>query len=127
VRHQVLLLGAVTDGRKQALLAGARALAYPSLDEGFGLPILEAMAAGTPVVASTAGSIPEVAGDAALLVAPDDVDGLASALASLLDDDAERRRLAEAGRHRASRFTWADTARGMADLYSSLAMETHRP
>lgn len=126
VRHQVLLLGAVSDSRKQALLQGARVLAYPSLDEGFGLPILEAMAAGTPVVASTAGSIPEVAGDAALLVAHDDTDGLASALVRVLDDDDLCHTLEQAGRQRAAQFTWADTARAMTDLYSSLAMETHR-
>jgi glycosyltransferase involved in cell wall biosynthesis len=126
VRHQVLMLGTVSDSRKQALLEGARVLAYPSLDEGFGLPILEAMAAGTPVVASTAGSIPEVAGDAALLVAHDDVDGLAAALVRVLDDDELCRTLEQAGRRRAEQFTWADTARAMTDLYSSLAMETHR-
>jgi glycosyltransferase involved in cell wall biosynthesis len=126
LRHQVLLLGTVTETRKQALLRGARALVYPSLDEGFGLPILEAMAAGTPVVASTAGSIPEVAGDAAILVAPDDVDTLASSLVDVLGDDDLCRRLEQAGRRQAERFTWADTARAMADLYSSLAMETPR-
>jgi glycosyltransferase involved in cell wall biosynthesis len=126
LRHQVLLLGAVSDSRKQALLQGARVLAYPSLDEGFGLPLLEAMAAGTPVVASTAGSIPEVAGDAALLVAHDDTDGLASALVRVLEDDDLCHTLEQAGRRRAAQFTWADTARAMTDLYSSLAMETHR-
>jgi glycosyltransferase involved in cell wall biosynthesis len=125
LRGQVLLLGPVSESRKQALLAGARVLAYPSLDEGFGLPILEAMAVGTPVVASTAGSIPEVAGDAALLVPSDDVDGWATALVGVVTDDDLRGRLAHAGRLRAARFTWADTARGMADLYSSLAMESH--
>ena len=126
VRSQVLLLGTVSDGLKQALLHGARLLAYPSFDEGFGLPILEAMAAGTPVVASTAGSIPEVAGDAALLVAPDDVDGLAAALVRVLVDDDLRRSLVDAGRLRSAHFSWASTARAMADLYSSLAMETSR-
>jgi glycosyltransferase involved in cell wall biosynthesis len=126
VRRQVVVLGTVSDTRKHALLQGARALVYPSLDEGFGLPILEAMAAGTPVVASTAGSIPEVAGDAALLVAPDDVDALAASLADVLRDDDLRERLEHAGRVRAAQFTWTDTARRMTELYSSLAMETRR-
>lgn len=120
---QVLLLGRVDDDRKAWLLRGATALAYPSLDEGFGLPLLEAMDAGIPVVASTAGSIPEVAGDAALLVAPTDVDALAHALVTVATDDTERRRLTTSGHARARHFDWADTARAMTDLYSALAMD----
>ena len=121
VRHHVLLLGSVTDARKTDLLSGAAVLAYPSLDEGFGLPLLEAMDLGVPVVASTAGSIPEVAGPAARLVPSDDVDGLAAALHAVLTDEAERLRLGRLGRERAAAFTWTETARRMADLYSALA------
>ena len=73
-------LGYVSDGQRRDLLAGAAALAYPSRYEGFGFPPLEAMAAGVPVVAARSGAIPEVVGDAAVLVDPDDVDALAAAL-----------------------------------------------
>lgn len=92
------------------LYRGARAVVLPSLTEGFGFPALEAMACGTPVIASNAASIPEVVGDAAWLVDPLDTDGLARAMARLLDDDAVAADLRERGLERAKRFSWARTA-----------------
>ena len=87
-------------------------LVYPSLYEGFGLPPLEAMACGTPVVTSSTTSLPEVAGEAALLVDPTDVEAIATAMAQLLDDASMRQRLRQAGIERARQFTWQRCARG---------------
>ncbi|HUF32046.1 MAG TPA: glycosyltransferase family 1 protein [Acidimicrobiales bacterium] len=117
VAARVDLPGAVSDARRAALLRGAAVLAYPSLDEGFGFPLLEAMSVGTPVVASSAGAIPEVAGDAAELVAPGDDAALAAALARVLGDDAHRSTLVAAGRARAASYSWAHHAAGMAALW----------
>lgn len=126
VRSRVHVLGRVGEPAKSWLLHRARVLAYPSLDEGFGFPILEAFAAGTPVAASTAGSIPEIAAGAAVLVAPDDVAGLATALVGLHTDDTGRSAAVSAGSIRAAAFDWTTTARRMSDLYDALAMETRR-
>jgi glycosyltransferase involved in cell wall biosynthesis len=120
VGHRVLLTGFVDDGVRSWLLHHARVLAYPSLDEGFGFPLLDAMQAGVPVVASRAGSIPEVAGDAAVLVPPDDPHALAEALLQVLDDDAARTQLIAAGTSRVAAFTWQATAASMASLYRRL-------
>jgi glycosyltransferase involved in cell wall biosynthesis len=119
--ERVHLLGRVDDGTKAWLLGNTAVLAYPSLDEGFGFPLLEAMAAGAPIVAALAGSIPEVAGDAALMVHPADVDGLAAALAHVLTDDAERDRLITGGHERVAHFRWDETAKAMAAIYHALA------
>jgi glycosyltransferase involved in cell wall biosynthesis len=108
------------------LLHHARALAYPSLDEGFGFPILEAMGVGTPVVASSVGSIPEVAGDAAELVPLGDDAALATALLRAHRDGTRRGELIELGRAQAAKFSWTRTAREMIALYHSLAMESSR-
>ncbi len=89
--------------------------------EGFGFPPLEAMAAGVPVVASAAGAVPEIVGDAAVLVAPRDADALAGALVSVLDDAGARATLVEKGRCRAARFTWEACGAGLAELYSDAA------
>ena len=91
---------------REALYAGARALVLPSLDEGFGLPALEAMSAGVPVVASRRGAIPEVTAGAAALVEPTDVEGLAAALLRMLQDDSHASDLAQRGVERARAFTW---------------------
>jgi glycosyltransferase involved in cell wall biosynthesis len=107
----------VDDATKAALLRGATALAYPSRDEGFGFPALEAMSVGVPVVASAVGGIPEVVGDAALLVPADDADALAGALRTAIEDDAARAGLIERGHERVTRFSWVDHARGMTQLW----------
>lgn len=102
------------------LLAGAAAFAYPSRYEGFGFPPLEAMALGVPVVASAAGAVPEVVGDAAALVPVGDTDAFAAALRRVLTDTAERDRLVAAGRARAAGYTWAAAGAALADLYDRL-------
>ena len=123
-RARIVRFGWVGPDQRAALLRGATALAYPSRYEGFGLPPLEAMAAGVPVVATDAGALPEVLGDAADLVpvgaglAPTArADALADALARVLDDDAHRARLVTAGRERAATYSWDATTARLVDLY----------
>ncbi|MDO9356586.1 MAG: glycosyltransferase family 1 protein [Solirubrobacteraceae bacterium] len=115
------LLGRVSEDELRALYAGAAAFAYPSLYEGFGLPILEAMAAGAPVVTSDRSSLPEVAGDAAVLVDPTDTAAIASAIESLLTDAPLAERLRAAGRARAAEFSWERTARETLGLLRGIA------
>jgi glycosyltransferase involved in cell wall biosynthesis len=100
----------VPDALLPGLYAGAGAFALPSLYEGFGLPVLEAMACGTPVLAADTGALPETTAGAARL-APPEGEAFAAALESLLGDEEERARLREAGLRRAAEFTWERTAR----------------
>jgi glycosyltransferase involved in cell wall biosynthesis len=123
VAHRVVRVGYLEEGERQSLLGGAAALAYPSLYEGFGFPPLEAMAAGVPVVATSAGAVPEVVGDAAELVTPGDFEAMAAALARVIDDAGLRAKLVEAGRVRASSFTWTSAAASMVDLYGVAAAD----
>jgi len=104
-----------------ALYQLAEAVVFPSLDEGFGLPVLEAFAAGTPVIASTAGAIPEVAGDAALLCDPEDVAAVAENLRRILQDRELRERQVAAGRARAALFTWSASAAAHREVYLAVA------
>ncbi|MFN2290878.1 MAG: glycosyltransferase family 4 protein [Anaerolineae bacterium] len=106
----VILTGYVDDEDLPALLSGAEAFAFPSLYEGFGFPVLEAMACGVPVVCSSTSSLPEVAGDAALLVEPRQVDSIASALFRLLSEPDLRRELVGRGFVQAERFSWSRCA-----------------
>lgn len=103
-----------------ALYAGARLFIYPSLHEGFGLPVLEAMASGVPVLTSNQSSLPEVAGDAALLVEPADTQALAQALARALQDGAWQRQAASAGIERARQFTWQRCIDATVRVYARL-------
>ena len=108
VHHRVEFRGYVDKAELATLYRGALCLLLPSRYEGFGLPVLEAMACGAPVVATTAGAIPEVAGDAAVLVDPGDPEALADGVRRAM---AQRERLRTAGLARAARFDWAETAR----------------
>ena len=108
-RHRVVVTGFVSDEELQSLYAGAAAVAYPSLEEGFGFPILEAMAAGTPVLTSDRSSMPEVGGDAAVYCDPTSVESIRDGLIEVLS--ADRERLAAAGRAQVARFSWERCAR----------------
>jgi glycosyltransferase involved in cell wall biosynthesis len=107
---RIHLLGYIADGDLPALMAGARLFAYPSLYEGFGLPILEAQQLGVPVMTAQNSSLPEVAGDAALYVDPTDVETIAQAMLRLSQDEALRQELIAAGQRNVQRFSWAKAA-----------------
>jgi glycosyltransferase involved in cell wall biosynthesis len=118
--ENVKFLGFVADEDLPALYTLADLFAFPSLYEGFGLPPLEAMACGTPVVASNTSSLPEVLGSAARLVDAEDVDGLSDAMASVLGDAELRSRLANSGRAQAARYTWENAARQLVEAYRAV-------
>jgi len=119
--ERVVRTGIVDDETKRWLLTHARALAYPSLDEGFGFPILEAQQAGTPVVASTSGSIPQIAGAAALLSPARDVEALAANLHWIVTNDEMHAKLVRRGSANVARFSWASTAANYHAMYEELA------
>jgi glycosyltransferase involved in cell wall biosynthesis len=113
----VVFPGYVDDADLEGLYRAASVFVFPSLNEGFGLPVLEAMARGLPVVAADAASLPEIAGDAALLVEPTSVDAIAAATARVLTDPGLRDRLASAGLERPAQFTWERAARGTLETW----------
>jgi glycosyltransferase involved in cell wall biosynthesis len=118
---RIVFPGLIDDVDLPALYGGATAVVLPSLEEGFGLPALEAMACGTPVVASRRGALPEVVGDAGVLVDPEDERALAAALARLLGSPADRQTLARQGLARAAHYTAARTAGRVVDLLLATA------
>jgi glycosyltransferase involved in cell wall biosynthesis len=120
VREQITYLGYISDEEKRALMAGCVALVYPSLYEGFGLPVLEGMAAGIPVVTSNVSSLPEVAGNAALLVDPNATDQIALAINRLLSDPNLAANLSTAGRQQAQKFSWTRTAKETYEMYRAV-------
>jgi glycosyltransferase involved in cell wall biosynthesis len=119
----IQLTNYVPDEDLPALYNCAEVLAFPSRYEGFGLTVLEAMACGTPVVCSNSSSLPEVAGDAGLLIPPDDVSALAKALEHVLTDAALRQRLKTQGLQQAARFSWQRTAQETLAVYERLAAQ----
>ena len=119
--------GYVPTEEREALFKGAQAFVLPSFEEGFGIPALEAMSAGVPVVVSNRGALPEVVGDAGLFIDPDDVESLAAALERLIGDPILRANCARRGLERAKQFTWGQTARGVRRAYEdALLARRHR-
>lgn len=121
ITESVRLHGYASEEDVAQLLAGAVALAYPTQYEGFGLPILDAFAAGVPVLCGNATSLPEVAGDAAVLVDPTSASSIATGLDYLLKDEEVRRRLIQRGRERLNQFNWQTTAERVATLFEAVA------
>lgn len=119
-RGRIHVHGYVTDQALAELYQRAAVFAFPSLDEGFGMPVLEAMAAGVPVLTSNRSALPEVAGDAALLVDPTDVEAIAEALRKLAADERLRNELADKGLERASACTWDEAVRKTWTVYDEL-------
>jgi glycosyltransferase involved in cell wall biosynthesis len=119
-RERILVLGYICNAELATWYRRARIFAFPSLDEGFGIPVLEAMAAGTPVVTSNRSALPEVAGDAALLVDPDSADALGAALRSLANDVELREQMARRGELRAQGFSWQNAVRQTWEVYRTV-------
>jgi len=119
-RANIDVLGYVTRAELDALYARARIFAFPSLDEGFGIPVLDAMAHSVPVITSSRSALPEVAGDAALLVNPEETKELADALVRLASDEALWADLARRGRERASEFSWEAALAKTWEVYREL-------
>jgi glycosyltransferase involved in cell wall biosynthesis len=117
LQDRVVFTGGVPEEEKATLLSAATVFAFPSLYEGFGLPVLEAMACGTPVLTASTSSLPEVAGDAALMVDPASVTEISEGLAALLESPERRKALAERGIERASRYRWSDVAERTVQVY----------
>lgn len=120
LENAVNVLGRVPDEDVPALFSGAVASVYPSFVEGFGLPVLESMACGTPVVCSGTGALPEVGGDAALYVDPYDVESIAQSLTKVLEDRPFREDLVGKGLVRVRQFSWSETARKILGAFESL-------
>ncbi|MFL5733693.1 MAG: glycosyltransferase family 4 protein [Chloroflexia bacterium] len=121
IEDRVVFTGYMDDEDLALLYQGSLGLVYPSIYEGFGLPILEAMACGAPVICSNTSSMPEVAGDAAILVDPLNVGEIAEAIASVVQSSAVREQLRERGRRQAALFSWENTARQTLEVYERCA------
>lgn len=126
IESEVQFAEYVSQDELVAYYSGAVCTVMPSLYEGFGLPTIEAMACGSPVVVSSGGALPEIAGDAALIVSPRDVRGLARTLRRILDDEPLRRDLRARGLRRAQEFSWERTARETQEVYRKVEEKTRR-
>lgn len=126
-KSRIQRLGYVAPEDKAGLIAGCAVLAYPSLYEGFGLPVLEGMAAGVPVVTSNVSSMPEIAGDAAVLVDPSSTEQIAEAIRSVLSNTTLAQRMRDAGKLRAAKFSWKETARLTYVAYVDAVRAEKRP
>jgi glycosyltransferase involved in cell wall biosynthesis len=120
-KARIQRIGYVAPEDKAPLIAGCELLVYPSLYEGFGLPVLEGMAAGVPVITSNASSMPEIAGEAAVLIDPYSTEQIAAAIGSILSDENLRQRLRRAGKAQAAKFSWEKTASLTCAAYRELA------
>jgi glycosyltransferase involved in cell wall biosynthesis len=122
VENYTHLIGFADEADLPALYSGAVCVATPSIYEGFGLPVLEAFACGTPVVTANISSLPEVAGDAALLIDPLNTDELTNALNSLISDETLRQELIEKGLKRVKDFTWDASAQHLRQIYTQMLL-----
>lgn len=125
LKGRVEHLGYVEPGRRRDLYASASMLVLPSHLEGFGLPVLEAMAVGVPVIVSRRGALPEIGGEAALTIEPDDIDGLAAAMRKYIDDPASAAVAIERGWRRARAYSWDASARTLIDVYRQAIARPH--
>jgi glycosyltransferase involved in cell wall biosynthesis len=119
--HGLRLTGSMTEDELPFVLHGAVLALYPSLAEGYGLPALEALAAGVPLITSHCSALPEVVGNAAVLVDPKSIEAIAKAIGDLLEDECRRQRLIQAGKVRASEFSWDRVAAETLALYREIA------
>ncbi len=117
VKDRILFAGYLNDEELRSVYSSCLLFVYPSLDEGFGLPVLEAMQCGAPVIASRIPSLSEVAGDAALFVDPHSVEDISAGIVKLVNDDEARKRLSHAGLKRAAEFSWERTAQMTLEVY----------
>jgi len=124
IEDKIILAGYLSDTEKACLYARARAFVFPSLYEGFGIPVLEAMACQTPVLTANVSSLPEVSGEAAVLCDPLDTDEIAGGLYSLATDDLLCERLANEGYERSKRFSWESTAKLMREVYEKVVAQS---
>jgi glycosyltransferase involved in cell wall biosynthesis len=125
LQRHVEHVGYIAPERRRSLYEGARLLVQPSFEEGFGMPVLEAMTIGVPVIASRAGALPEVVGDAGLLIDPRDADALAAAIERVIDEEATAATLIARGFERAAMFQWNRTVSSVRDAYAK-AIEHRR-
>ncbi len=123
MHDHVHLIGFADDADLPILYSAAACVVFPSLYEGFGFPVLEGMACGTPVITANVSSLPEVAGDAALLINPLDIDELVAALQRILDDSNLRESLIQRGYRQIQRFTWADSAKHLHQIYQIILQQ----
>lgn len=120
LEEEVIFTDYVAEEDKGVIYRLAKVFVFPSLYEGFGIPVLEAMASSTPVITSNVSSLPEVAGNAALLVNPRDIVGIAQGMQHIFSDEAYRQSMIEKGKVQARRFNWEDSSKKLASLYRSL-------
>jgi glycosyltransferase involved in cell wall biosynthesis len=123
IGHDIILLGYVEDRSLRWLYQNCLGFCYPSLFEGFGLPVLEAMTLGAPVIASNVSSLPEIVGDAAPLVDPDSAESIAAAMGDLQEDPQKRETIRRYQQQRASLFSWRSAARGVLDIYQQVVAQ----
>lgn len=119
LKEKVIFTGYVEQKDSPLLMSGAIAFVFPSLYEGFGMPPLEAMACGTPVITSKTTSLPEVVGDVGILIDPEDIEELSDAMEQMMDNEELREKLKKAGQKRAAKFTWKKSAEILMDVYRS--------
>lgn len=120
LENEVIFTGYISDEEARLLMNGAKVFVFPSHYEGFGIPPLEAMACGTPVVTSNASSLPEVIGDAGLMVEPEDITGLADSIEKMLVDENLRQHCIEEGYKQVEKFTWSNAAKQLVEVYKEI-------